>query len=212
MRPTQKTPQARPRTQLRASSCIEQVLEVCHQLPALNVTPGDLSQHIADSARRIFAAAVAGVMVQSGEGEKDLPGVGFVATDERGAKKALLEHARSFAAQAIEQKKMLNFRFSYRSPAGEAIYHGLAQPLADTRTSSVLLVVRSSVFSPAEVSAFKLLGNMARLALDNAELTGLCATQKQHLDQLLEISAELGATAQLESFLTRFVVRAAEFM
>jgi PAS domain S-box-containing protein len=189
---------------------MEQVLEVCHQLPALNVTPGDLSQHIADSARRIFAAAVAGVMAQRGEAEKDLPGVGFVATD--GAKKALLEHARSFAAQAIEQKKLLNFRFSYRSPAGEAIYHGLAQPLADTRTSSVLLVVRSSVFSPAEVSAFNLLGNMARLALDNAELTGLCATQKQHLDQLLEISAELGATAQLESFLPRFVVRAAEFM
>ncbi|MFI5106813.1 MAG: GAF domain-containing protein, partial [Terriglobales bacterium] len=84
--------------------------------------------------------------------------------------------------------------------------------MVTTQAAAVLLVVRGSVFSPTEVSAFGVLGNMAQLALDNSELTSLYATQKQDLDQLLEISAELGATSQLESFLPRFVVRTADFM
>jgi PAS domain S-box-containing protein len=195
---------------VRASASMEKVLEACVQLPALSGEPSVLRQHIAESARTIFAAAVAGMMVR--DGESYLPGAVCTAVDERAGKKALLEHARSFATQAIEQKRLLNFRFSYRAPEGEAIYHGLAQPMVTAQTAAVLLVVRSSVFSPAEVSAFSALGNIARLALDNCELTGLYSTQKQDLDQLLEISAELGATSQLESFLPRFVVRTADFM
>ena len=189
---------------------MENVLEACVQLPSLSGEPPVLRQYIAESARKIFDAAVAGMMVR--DGESFLPGAVCTAVDESAGKKALLEHVRSFATQAIEQKRLLNFRFSYRSPDGEAIYHGLAQPMVTTGTAAVLLAVRSSVFSPTEVSAFSVLGNIARLALDNSELTGLYSAQKHDLNQLLDISSELGATAQLESFLPRFVVRAADFL
>ncbi len=122
-----------------------------------------------------------------------------------------MEHARSFATQAIEQKRQLNFQFSYRLAESEALYYGLAQPILTTGTLAALLVVRGSIFAPAEVSAFGVMGNIARMALDNSELAGLYAAQKQKLDQLMEISADLG-TSRLESFFPVFVVRAADFL
>ena len=72
-------------------------------------------------------------------------------------------------------------------------------------------MVRKSAFTPAEVSAFGVMGNIGRMALDNSELAGLYGAQKQKLDQLLEISADLG-TSRLESFFPAFVVRAADFL
>ena len=62
--------------------------------------------------------------------------------------------------QAIEQKQQLSFKFSYRSDENEAVYHGLAQPILTTGTAAVLLVVRNSAFTPAEISAFSVMGNI----------------------------------------------------
>src|SRR5262249_38765109 len=121
-------------------------------------------------------------------------------------------HARSSAAQAVEHKQVLNFRFSFRSGEGETVYQGLAHPLITGQVTAVLLMVRSTPFLPAEGSAFAALGSVARMALDNAELAGLNSTQKRDLDQLLEISGDLGATSRLEAFLPKFVVRAADFL
>jgi PAS domain S-box-containing protein len=210
MRPTRKTAQVRTKPLSRSSLSMEEVLEACAKLPSLSGDATALRQHIAESAKDIFQAVLAGMMVR--HGESYLPGAICTDVDEPAGSKALLEHARSFATQAIEQKRLLNFRFSFRSQEGEVVYHGLAQPMMTTETASVLLVVRDSIFSPAELSAFGVLGNVARLALDNSELTGLCSTQKHDFNQLLDISAELGATSQLESFLPRFVVRAADFL
>src|SRR5580765_4628596 len=186
MRPTRKAAPIRSKPPIRPSVSMEEVLEAGAKLPSLSGEPPALRQHIAESARVIFQAAVAGMMVQ--QGENYLPGA--VCTEVAGSadKKALLEHARSFAAQAIEQKRLLDFRFSFRSQGAEAIYYGLAHPMTTTETVAVLLVVRNSMFSPAELSAFNVLGNMARLALDNSELTSLYSTQKHDLDQLLDIS------------------------
>ena len=188
---------------------MEKVFEACVELPNLSQDPVVLHRHIAESARKIFKAVVAGVMVRDGEGY--LPSAVCTAADEAGSKEPLLEHARLFASQAIEQKQLVPFRFSYLGPAGEEMYHGLAQPVVTTRTVAVLLLVRGSAFSSAEVSAFSAFGNTARLALDNIELSGLHGAQKRDLEQMMEISAELGAP-QLESFLPRFVVRAADFL
>src|SRR5262249_3556204 len=95
---------------------------------------------------------------------------------------------------------------------GETIYHGLAQPLITEQSTAVLLLVRSGPFSSDEVSAFESLGSVGRLALAKAELTALASLHKQELDQLLEISAELGSTSRLETFLPRFALRAADFL
>ncbi|HLK53622.1 MAG TPA: hypothetical protein VKU42_09200, partial [Candidatus Angelobacter sp.] len=67
MRPTRKTVKARPKAPARASTCMENVLEACVQLPSLSGEPPVLRQYIAESARKIFDAAVAGMMVRDGE-------------------------------------------------------------------------------------------------------------------------------------------------
>ncbi|HZD94718.1 MAG TPA: hypothetical protein VE133_10720, partial [Candidatus Sulfotelmatobacter sp.] len=185
-------------------------MEACLQLPSLGAEPPVLRGQIVSSAGNIFQAEVAEMLVR--EGGSYLPASTVAATEDGSESEALLAHARSFATQAVEQKRLLNFRFSYRSAEGENIYHGLAQPLGTTQTMAVLLIVRSAPFSSAEVSAFGTLGNVGRMALDNSELTGLYSAQKQDLDQLLEISSELGTTSRLESFLPKFVVQAADFL
>src|SRR5438270_4285733 len=207
LKPKQKLAQPRPRAPVRSSACTERVLEACQQLPSLAAEPPVLREYIVSSAAKIFQAAVAAILVR--EGDKYVSAA-VVSEADRGSE-ALIAHARSFATQAVEQKRLLNFRFSYRSSEGETIYHGLAQPLTTAKSATALLAVRSAPFSSAEVSAFGVLGNVGRLVLDHSELTGLYSTQKHDLDQLLEISAELGDTARLESFLPRFVVRAAGF-
>jgi PAS domain S-box-containing protein len=204
-------------------------LQECLQLPSVSGGPPALRQHLVDAAGKIFQAVVAGVMVREGESYQaaavcptvetvDDGGAAGASTPARanparsGDPGALLAHARSFAAQASEQKRLLNFRFSFPSPPGETIYHGLAQPLVTAQTAAVMVVVRTTAFSSADVAAFGVLGNVARLALDNSELSGVCSSQKQELDQLLEISGELGSTSRLETFVPRFVVRAADFL
>ena len=209
MKPREKSVPLRAPARTRPSASTEGVLEACLQFPALTGEPTALRQHIVDAAGRVFQATISGLQGLAGEGT---PGTIFTAVEEAAGVKALLAHARPFAAQAVEQKRLINFRFSYRSSEGEAIYHGLAQPLGTESGALALLVLRSVAFSPAEVSDFGFIISMARLALDNVELSGVCATQKKDLDRLLELSSELGNTTRLESFLPKFLVQAADFL
>jgi len=219
MRPKPKARKVRAKAPSRASACMENVLAACVELTNFDGEPAALRRHIAEAAKVIFPSLVAGVMVHDGAGllpvamastdlgDKNVPADKDFSADNN----ALLDHARSFATQAIEQKRLLTFRFSYRSAEGESVYHGLAQPIPTAKNSAVLLVVRRSVFSPSEISAFSVLGSTARLALDNSELAGLYSAQTHDYDQLLEISAELGAS-RLDGFFPKFVVRAADFL
>jgi hypothetical protein len=188
---------------------MERVHEACAGLASFTGGLPVLRQQIVDSARDIFQPVVSGMIVR--EGESYQPAAVCPGTEDLVNAKALMEHARSYARQAIDKNQQLSFKFSYRSDEKEATYHGLAQPILTTATAAVLLMVRKSAFTAAEISAFSVMGNIARMALDNSELANLYGVQKQKLDQLLEISAELG-TSRLESFFPAFVVRAADFL
>jgi PAS domain S-box-containing protein len=209
MRLIPKATPVRSKAPAKALAPVEKVLEACAELSSFSGELPVLRQKIAESARDIFQAVVAAIMVR--DGESYLPATVCTGIDDPANAKALMEHARSFAAQAIEQKRSLNFRFSYRLAESEAIFYGLAQPILTTSAAAVLLAVRITVFTPAEVSAFGMMGNVARMVLDNSELAVLYAGQKKKLDQLLEISADLGSS-RLESFFPAFVVRAADFL
>src|SRR6185312_15897085 len=126
MRPRTKASPIRSKAPAKAPVTLEKVLEACAELPSFTGEPPFLRQRIAESAQRIFQAAVAGIMVR--EGESYLPAGVCTSKDDPANAKALMEHARPFAAQAIEQNRQLNFRISYHSDKSEAIYHGLAQP------------------------------------------------------------------------------------
>src|SRR6267154_4204408 len=161
MRLTPKTIPVRSKAPAKAPTHMERVLEACAELQSFNGEVPVLRQRIADSAREIFQGVVAGMMVRDGETYLSAT---VCTTDDPLRAKALMEHARSFATQAIEQERQLNFQFSYRLAESEAVYHGLAQPILTTGTIAVLVMVRSSIFAPAEGSAFGVMGNIARMA------------------------------------------------
>src|SRR5215471_5578914 len=191
------------------SSAFQRVLEACDQLPLLGGDQAALRSYIAETARDTLQALVAGMLLR----EDETYVLGSVVGEENRdlAKSSLISHAKVFATQALQTKKLLNFSLSSTGEV-ESAYYGLAEPLITSQSATVLVVLREEAFTPEEVSAFDLLGNVTRLALDNAELTDLASAQQQHLNQLLAISTELGATSHLESFLSKFVVRAAEFL
>jgi two-component system NtrC family sensor kinase len=188
---------------------MEKVLAGCAQLPSLGSEPGALPEFLVETARKIFAVTLAGMLVPNGE-THTLDAVS-TAVKEGAGKAALLSHLRSFATQAIEARRLLNFRFSYRGSEGEKVHHGLALPLVTAQSAAALLVVRRAAFSPEENSAFNLLGSTARLALDNMELGDLNAAQQKHAEQLLALFDRTGAGG-LETFFHGFVARAAGFM
>src|SRR6185312_3230359 len=199
----------KPKARIKASLPMDRVFEVCAELASLHGGAPVVRQRTTETVREIFKALVSGIMLCEGEGYHPTAVCSY--PDDLISAKALIEHARPYAIQAIEQDQPVSFKFSFGSGQTKVIYHGQAQPILTTGTASALLMVRKSAFNSAEISAFSVLSNIGRMALDNSELAGLCGTQKQKLDQLLEISADLG-TSRLESFFPAFVVRAANFL
>ena len=189
---------------------MERVVDVCSQLGQLEAKSPIVRDFVAESARKLFAATVTGVLVRTPEG------FGLLAVSstvkEGASKTALMSHAKSFASQAIEQNRAIDFRFSYRDSEGEKIYYGVAVPLGSPENGGALMAVRRTIFVPAEIAAFNLLGTTARLTMENAELSLGRSAQQADFRQLLEISAEVGNASNLDAFLRQFLIKVADFL
>jgi PAS domain S-box-containing protein len=202
------------RSRAGARPATERVLAICADLTSRAADPKILRETLAAAVREVFLAPLA-LVLQAGARGAEAPTLAAVSSETNLAEDShagLLSHAKSFAAQAITRKEGLNFRFSYHDAEGNKTYYGLAEPLLTSRLAAALLVVRKTAFSPGEVAGFRTLAGVARLALDNAELNGLASAQQKNMDQLLEISSDLGVSSRHDSFLPRFAVRAAEFL
>jgi len=189
---------------------MEKVADVCSQLGQLGSEAAIVRDLVAESARKLLNATVAGVLVKSGE-TFGLLAVSS-AVKEGASKTALMSHAKSFASQAIEQNRAINFRFSYRDSEAEKIYYGVAVPLGAPETGGALLAVRRTEFLSVEVAAFNLLGTTARLTMENAELSVRQSAHQTDFSQLLEISAEVGNASDLDVFVRQFLIKAADFL
>ena len=90
----------------------------------------------------------------------------------------------------------------------------LAAPLRTSRTSGAILVYprEAGPFTEEERSLVSAIGGFGAVAIANAELYATAAGQAQEFQQLLEITCELSGAGNLEQFLKKFVVRAAEFL
>ncbi len=189
---------------------MEKVVDICSQLGQLGGDAPVIRDFLAESARKLLTATVAGVLVKTGEGFSLL--AVSSAVKEGASKTALMSHAKSFASQAIEQNRAINFRFSYHDSEGEKVYYGVAIPLGSRENGGALMAVRRTVFLPAEVAAFNLLGTTARLTMENVELSLRQSDQNTDFSQLLEISAEVGNAANLDIFLKQFLIKVADFL
>ena len=189
---------------------MEKVLDACIQLPQTEGGCSGIYRHLAEAVRKIFATAVSGILVREGAGYS-LAAVSSP-VKEGADKAALLSHVSTFATQAIDRQRLLSFKLSYEGADREREFHGVALPLVTVQSHTALVAVRSSEFSQDELSAFNVLGNTARLALDRAELSNICAQQQAGVTQLLEMASNWGAGTQLQSFLPSFAVKIAEFL
>jgi PAS domain S-box-containing protein len=90
----------------------------------------------------------------------------------------------------------------------------LASPLRSAEANGALVVYRSGLrsFDNEERALLSGLCGIGALAISNAELYARADSRGRELQQLLEITSELGGTAKLQEFLDRFVVRAADFL
>jgi two-component system NtrC family sensor kinase len=212
---------------------LQEVLEACARLP-LNSDPVNLRNFVTDTARSVFEASLAGILVR----KADSYVLESLKEERKNSNKELLVSARNCAIQAIHQQKLMEFRFSpNRSEAQD--YHGLTQPLQNGSSPTALLMARKAPFSPNEISAFQVLGNVARLALDNVELavpsahtsgqalthtsgqvpspgtSGQALGSEQHrkrAESLMEMALELGSALRLPEFVTNFTSRVAGMM
>ena len=191
------------------SDLAQQVLDICAELPLLTGDPAFVRGYVADTVRTIFELDVVGMLVR--DGATFLLDAVSGPPEQRIANSALISRARSFAVQAIERGEIVPFRLAGK-PGNGKIHHGVVQPLVTAHAAAALVALRTAEFSADEISALRTIGNVARMALENRELESFSSAQRQHLDQLLEISTELASTSRLDSFLQKFVVRAADFL
>jgi len=209
MKPHGKLGHTRPSAPEHASEPRQQVLDACAELPLLTGDPAFVRGYVADTVRSIFGLDVAGTLLR--DGATFLLDALSGPPEQRIANSSLISQARSFAAQAIERGEILSFRLAGKS-GGEKVYHGLVTPLVSAHAAVALVALRTAEFAGDEISALRTIGNVARMALENRELESFSSAQRQHLNQLLEISTELASTSRLDAFLQKFVVRAADFL
>src|SRR5260370_27399025 len=193
----------------RPSDLAQQVLDTCAELPLMTGAPAFVRGYVADTVRTIFELDVVGMLVR--DGATFLLDAVSGPPEQRIANSALISRARSFAVQAIERGEIVPFRLAGK-PGNGKIHYGGVQPLVTAHAAAALVALRTAEFSADETSAFRTIGNVARMALENRELERFSSAQRQHLDQLLGISTQLASTSRLDAFLQKFVFRPPPFL
>ena len=90
----------------------------------------------------------------------------------------------------------------------------IVAPLRTSRTQGAILVYprQDGVFTAEEQALVAAIAGFGAVAVAHAELYATAHAQAHELHQLLEISSALNSSGDLERFLERFVVHAAEFL
>ena len=90
----------------------------------------------------------------------------------------------------------------------------LAAPIRTSRTHGAILVYprQEGDFRPEEKSLLSAVAGFGAVAIANAELCATARAQAHELQQLLDISSELGSIGNLDQFMLQFALRAADFL
>ncbi len=90
----------------------------------------------------------------------------------------------------------------------------IAAPFRTARTQGAILIYprQNGIFTADERALVAAIVGFGAVAVAHAELYATSHAQAHELHQLLEISAELGSSGDLEHFLEAFVTRAADFL
>ncbi len=128
-----------------------------------------------------------------------------------------LHFASDISSRAIAAGEMITVSVN---PASHALEHLvptgtlLAMPfLTSNKEGAVLIYPRpEGAFTPEEKRLLPVVTSFAATAIANAELYGTARIQAQELQQILNITSELGSVSDLEQFMRRFIQRASDFL
>ena len=128
-----------------------------------------------------------------------------------------LQFAADLASRAVAAGEPISVSIDPATHAlGELVPPGMliAAPFRTSATQGAVLVYprAEGVFTAEEKALVSVVAGFGAVAIANAELYNTARSQAHELHQLLDISAELGSIGQLDEFLQRFAVRAADFL
>ena len=127
------------------------------------------------------------------------------------------QFAADLATRAHATGEPVSMPVTAYEPKGSGIPapgHVLAAAMRSEEANGALVVYRAGVtpFTADERSVLAAVASFGALAISNAELYARSNARSRELQQLLEITSELGSVGNLPGFLAKFVVRAAEFL
>ncbi len=128
-----------------------------------------------------------------------------------------LQFAADLASRAVASGEPISVTIDPATHAlGELVPPGMliSAPFRTSVTQGAVLVYprQEGVFTEEEKSLISVVAGFGAVAIANAELYSTARNQAHELHQLLDISAELGSIGQLDEFLQRFALRAADFL
>ncbi len=128
-----------------------------------------------------------------------------------------LQFAADLASRAVASGEAISVTIDPATHAlGELVPPGMliSAPFRTSVTQGAVLVYprQEGVFTQEEKSLISVVAGFGAVAIANAELYNTARGQAHELHQLLDISAELGSIGQLDEFLQRFALRAADFL
>jgi PAS domain S-box-containing protein len=176
---------------------------------------------LADRLRTLLRTRLVCVLVRR-DGSFDLQAVSgetpeFAASAKSRHDRQTLRFAADLAQRAIAAGEPLTLSIGADVHSlGSLVSPGmlLAAPFRTSRTQGAILIYprQSGLFTSQERALVTAIVSFGAVAMAHAELHGSSDAHAQELDELLEISSELGSSGDLEHFLRAFVTRAAAFL
>jgi len=128
-----------------------------------------------------------------------------------------LQFAADLAARAVAAAEPVAVSIDSATHAlGSLVPTGMliAAPFRTSQTEGAVLVYprQDGAFSPEEKSVISAVAGFGSVAIANAELYSSSRAHTHELHQLLDVSSELGSIGQLDDFLQKFALRAADFL
>src|SRR6185437_4851142 len=205
------------REEQRRSEILADVSRALHSVP----DPSAAMDELAERLRTLVSASLVCVLLRDEQSfavsavASDAPSIAALARTRLEGK--ALRFASDLAARAISAREVIAVAFDASTHGlGDIVATGtlMVAPLHTSRTSGAIIIYPrgATPFSAVEKSLVATIAGSAAVAIANAELYAIAKEQGQELQQLLEISSELGSIGNLDSFMQRFVVRAAEFL
>ena len=194
--------------------------EVSH---ALHETPdtGALIETLADRVRVLLRTRLVSVLLR-GEGPFELCAVSAETPQLANAFRAghdrqTIRFAADLAQRAVSAGETISISIGGDLHSlGKLVSPGMlmATPFRTAHTQGAILVYPrdESSFTAEEKSLVSAIAGFGAVALAHAELCAAAKGQAHDLHQLLDISSQLGSSADLAHFLQAFVVRAADFL